>query len=129
MERLQDYINSIDSLPVPCQLGYLGTDESLVMFPSPGSRVTAEYMDGIKEASMNYTISMKSKSQRKIHNTLWIIQNELEVLSDLQSHDDSFEYNDLVVTNKPFISDADEQGWFIFMLDIQANLTILKGDD
>lgn len=129
IERLQDYINAIDGLPVSCQLGYLKEGESLVLFPSPGSRVVAEYMDGIKEASMNYTIAMRSKSQGKIHGTLWIIQNELESLMDLKSHDNSFEFNSLDVTNKPFISDADEQGWHVFMLDIQANLTILKGDD
>lgn len=129
IERLQDYINSIGSLPVRCHLGYLKEGESLVIFPSPGSRVIREYMDGSKDASMNYTIAMKSKSQRNINEALWLVHNEIEMMTDIQSDDDSFHYNNLVVTSKPFISDADDQGWYTFMLDLQAHLTILKGVD
>jgi len=129
IERLQDTINGIEYMPLICHLGYLKEDESLVLFPSPGSRIIQEYMDGEKEAQMNYTIAMKSKKQGLIHGTLWIIQNELERLGDIKSDNGSFEFNSLDVTNKPFITDADEQGWHVFMLDIQANLTILKGDD
>ncbi|EAC2648506.1 capsid protein, partial [Listeria monocytogenes] len=30
--------------------------------------------------------------------------------------------------NRPFINEADEQGWFVFLLDFQAKLTTFKGE-
>lgn len=126
IERLQEKVNDIPSLPIDCKLGYLGTDESLSLFPLPGSRVTNKFMDGTSDQELNFEFSMKSKSQNKIHHTLWLIQNELEVLKDLQSNDGSFEFQELIITSKPFINELDEQGWFVFLLDIQANITVFE---
>lgn len=129
LERLAERINQIKGLPVLCEPGYLGTNESLGVYPIPGSRDVNVYMDGTKDVQLNYEIAMKSKIQGRIHSTLWLIQNELENLQKLSSKDDSFIFNSITITNKPFINDADEQGWFVFLLNIQANITILKGDD
>jgi len=129
MERLADHVNSIDDIPIELKLGYLGTDESLVLYPLPGSRVAQEYMNGAKDWNMNYEIAMKSKMQSKIHHVLWTLQNDLEQLEDLESHDGSFDFEELIVTNKPFINQIDEQGWFVFLLGIQAKITVFKGDD
>lgn len=126
IERLQDKINEIPNLPVKCQLGYLGTGESLVLYPLPGSRAVQEYMDGTKDWSMNYEIAMKSQSQSKIVQALWAIQTELEKLDDLESRDGSFQFENITITNKPFINQLDTQSWFVFLLDIQANITVFK---
>lgn len=130
MERLKEKINEIPNIPIDCRMGYLGTEESLVIYPLPGSRETMEYMDGTTDQSLNFEIAMKSKSQSKIHDSLWLIQNRLENLKTLQSNNGSFEFNNLIITNKPFINTLDEQGWFVFLLDIQANITVFnKGDE
>src|SRR5699024_3713530 len=129
LERLSERINEIDSLPIDCEPGYLGADESLGVYPIPGSRDIAVYMDGTKDVQLNYEIAMKSKIQGRIHGTLWLIQNELDNLNSLESLDGSFKFIDLGITNKPYINEADEQGWFVFLLNIQAKITILKGDD
>ncbi|WP_342512254.1 minor capsid protein [Sporosarcina sp. FSL K6-1522] len=126
IERLQDKINAMPQLPVVCKLGYLGTDESLVLYPLPGSKVVQEYMDGTSDQQLNFEFAMKSKSQSKIHQTLWLVQGELEKLKELHSQDGSFEFEEITITNKPFINQIDEQGWFVFLLDIQANITVLK---
>ncbi|WP_062052408.1 minor capsid protein [Bacillus sp. JCM 19034] len=126
IERLNDKINAIDQLPIVSKLGYLGTEESLVLYPLPGSRVTAEYMDGTTDQQLNYEIAMKSKTQSKIHQSLWAIQNELEGLSEIESADGSFEFDELIITNKPFINNADDQGWFVFLLNVQAKITVFK---
>lgn len=126
MERLCDRINEIPRLPVSCKLGYLGAEDSFVLYPLPGSRVTQEYMDGTKDWAMNYELAMKSKLQSKINSTLWVVQNELEELEELNSDDGSFEFEDLIITNKPFINQIDDQGWFVFLLDIQAKITVFK---
>lgn len=126
--RLQDRINDISMIPTLRQ-GYLGTGESLVIYPLPGSRVVQGYMDDTKDWAMNYEIAMKSQNQVEIGNTLWKIQTELEQLEELPSNDGSYTFEDLTITNKPFINQIDEQGWFVFLLDVQANITVLKGED
>lgn len=126
IERLCDKVNTIQELPIKCKIGYLGADESFVVYPLPGSQVTAEYMNGTIEQQLNFEFAMKSKSQKKIHDTLWMVQNELENLQELESHDGSFEFERLTITNKPFINQIDEQGWFVFLLDVQANITVFK---
>lgn len=124
LERFADKVNSIPDLPIQIQKGYLTTNESLVVYPLPGSRVTAEYLDGTKDADLNFEIAMKSKSQQKIHDVLWVIQNALDAFTDIQSSDNSFDFNEILVSNKPYINQTDDQGWFIFLLDFTAKITI-----
>jgi hypothetical protein len=126
MQRLRDRVNQIPNLPIQCQMGYLGARESFVVYPLPGSRVTSEYMDGTSDQQLNFEFAMKSQEQSRIHPTLWAVQNELEALTELQSNDGSFEFENLIITNKPFINQLDDQGWFVFLLDVQANITVFK---
>lgn len=126
MERLTDKVNEMQGLPVPLRIGYLGKDESFAVYPLPGSRVVQEYMDGTKDWQLNYEFAMKSKSHSSIHNTLWLVQNELESLDELNSENGSFEFEELVITSKPFINQLDDQGWFIFLLNVQAKITVFK---
>lgn len=124
MERLCDKINTSPGLPIPCKLGYLGVGESFVLYPLPGSRVTQEYMDGTTDQQLNYEIAFKSKSQNKINDTLWSVQTELEKTKKIISGNGSFEFDELIITNKPFINQIDEQGWFVFLLNVQAKITV-----
>lgn len=126
IERLSERVNQIIGLPITCKIGYLGTDESFVVYPLPGSRTVREFMDGTKDQQLNFEFAMKSKVLSKIHTTLWAVQNELDALEELESRDGSFEFEELVITNKPFINQIDEQGWFVFLLDVQANITVFK---
>lgn len=126
IERLNDAINTMVKPPIVCRMGYLGTGESLVIYPLPGGRVTQEYMDGTKDQELNYEIAMKSKSHQKIGETLWTIQSELEKLDALKSNDGSFEFEELIITNKPFINQLNDQNWFVFLLNIQAKITVYR---
>lgn len=129
LDRLQDKVNSLQGLPIECKQGYLGTDESFVVYPLPGSRIVQKYMDGTSDQQLNFEFAMKSKFQSRIQPTLWMVQNELERLEELESIDGSFEFEELIITNKPFINQIDEQGWFVFLLDVQANITVFREDD
>lgn len=129
MERLTDKVNEIPDLPITLKMGYLGTDESFVIYPLPGSRIISRYMDGTSDQQLNFEFAMKSKSQSRIHSTLWLVQNKLESLIDLESQDDSFDFEELIITNKPFINQADEQGWFVFLLNVQANITVFNEEE
>lgn len=125
IERLAEKIDEFTS-PLEINLGYLDVGESFVIYPLPGSRITSEYMDGTTDQSLNFEIAMKSQSHRTIHQTLWLVQNELEKLDELTSDDGSFEFDEITITNKPFINQIDEQGWFVFLLALQAKITVIK---
>lgn len=126
IDRVKDKINTISDLPIPLRKGYLSGNESLVVYPLPGGQVLKEYYDGIKDEQLNYEIAMKSQDGSKIEQTLWLISDSLERTSEITSSDGSFEFNSLTITSKPFINEADEQGWFVFLLDFQVKLTTFK---
>lgn len=126
LERLTEKINKFPGMPMQCEPGYLGVGESLVIYPLPGSRKTKEYMNGASDQALNFEIAMQSKVPKVINDTLWIIQTELEKLKEVKSVNDSFEFDEITITNKPFINRTDDQGWFVFLLDLQAEITVLK---
>nr|WP_289038320.1 minor capsid protein [uncultured Allobacillus sp.] len=129
MERLAERVNQIPGLPVRVRKGYLGTGESFVVYPLPGGRTVNEFMNGTKEQQLPFEFAMKSQSQKAIHDTLWKVQNVLDDLEGLESSDGSFDFEELIITNKPFINQIDEQGWFVFLLDVQANITVYKKEE
>lgn len=123
IERLKDSVNQIENLPIKCVLGYLKPTESLVIYPLAGSKVEREFFDGVKDQALNYEFAMKSKDQEKIQAGLWLIQNYLEELDSLTSNDGSFEFREIYITNKPYINSGDDQGFYIFQIDIMASIT------
>jgi hypothetical protein len=129
IDRLCDSVNSIPNLPINCSLGYLLSTECLVLYPLPGGQVEREFYDGIKDQVLNYEFSMKSQDQQAIQRTLWLIQSHLEELSSLNSDDGSFDFGEIRISNKPYINNEDEQGYYIFILDIQAAITTFPRKD
>lgn len=81
------------------------------------------FFDGVKDQTLNYEFAMKSKDQEAIHKSLWLILNYLEELETLKSADGSFEFREIEITNKPYINGEDEQGFYIFQIDITASIT------
>lgn len=126
LERLVERVNQISGLPMQCEPGYLGVGESFVVYPLPGSNVTQEYMDGTTDQQLNFEFAVQSKIPGKINDTLWLVQNELEKLQELNSNDGSFDFQSIAITNKPFINQTDDQGWFVFLLDVQAKITVYR---
>ncbi|UBM06612.1 minor capsid protein [Enterococcus mundtii] len=129
LDCLNEKINQIPNLTLNIRKGYLSAVESLVIYPLPGGKVDVEYYDGIKDELLNYEIAMKSKDGSKIEQTLWLLSDVLENIEELSSKDGSFEYNNLTITNRPFINEADEQGWFVFLLDFKTKLTTFEGEN
>ncbi len=123
IDRLKDAVNTIPNVPIKCKIGYLKTEESFCVYPLTGSRVVTTYYDGVKDQQLNFEFAMKSQDQQKIHTTLWLVQNYLEELQELTSNNGSFDFESIIITNKPFINQLSDTGDYIFMLDIQAKLT------
>lgn len=126
IERLAERVNQISDLPIRVEPGYLKAGESFVFYPIPGSKVVQEYMNRTTDQQLNFEFAMRSTIQGKINQTLWIVSNELEQLKELNSNDGSFEFDEITITNKPFINQSDEQGFFTFLLNVQAKITVFK---
>ena len=112
------------NLAIPARLDYLGEHEDLVIYPLPGGKVEAEDMAGTQTVSLPFEIAIKSQDQSLTNATLWRINTSLSQLDlDLPSLNQSYEFLGLEVA-KPFLNDLDEQGFYIYQLDITASLEI-----
>ncbi len=112
------------NLAIPARLDYLGEHEDLVIYPLPGGKVEAEDMAGTQTVSLPFEIAIKSQDQSLTNATLWLINTSLSQLDlDLPSLNQSYEFLGLEVA-KPFLNDLDEQGFYIYQLDIIASLEI-----
>lgn len=124
LDQFTAKINLIPDLPAPLKKGYLGIGNSFVIYGIPGSQITDRFMDGSYVESLNYEIAMQSQDPELLHDTLWMVQTEIEKFVDIPSADGSYEFEQITITNKPFINQLNDQGWFIFVLDLTAEITI-----
>lgn len=128
IKRLKENVNEQTDLPIDLKIGYLDAEESLVIYALAGSTITQEYMDGAKDINVNYEVAMKSKDGALAERTLWKVSEALDKLKEVDSKDNSFTFNKLRVTSKPFINYFDEQGWFVFLLNFTVSVTTYEGE-
>lgn len=125
LEQLNSVINTLN-LPIPCRMGYLDEDESLVCYPLAGGKVNTLYMDEAKDVTLPFEIAIKTKSHSKANTCIWAINEALSEFSlELPSKNGSYEFDNLTVT-MPFLNDRDDQGYYIYLQDIQANITVFS---
>lgn len=122
-EVLRDFINTLN-LPLTCTLDYLSEKEGLVLYPLPGGKVEDEDMAGTQTVSLPFEIAIKSRDQALNNTILWQINAALSKMDlDLPSKNKSYNFLNLAV-DKPYLNDLDEQGFYIYLLDVTASLEI-----
>lgn len=122
-EVLANFINTL-GLPLKCKLDYLSENESLSVYPLPGGKVEDEDMAGTQILSLPYEIAIKSKDQQKLNAILWKINTELSKIGfELPSLNNSYTFISLTVET-PSLNDADEHGFYIYLLDLNARLEV-----
>ena len=122
---LKEYINTL-SIPIHCTLDYLDALESLVLYPLPGGKVDKVYMDGSRDVTLIFEFAVKSVDQQKAIECLWEINKALSEFDfDLPSQNGSYLFNNLTTT-QPSLNEKDGQGYYIYLQDITASLTILN---
>ncbi|HHS2686214.1 TPA: minor capsid protein [Streptococcus agalactiae] len=120
-EVLRDFINTL-SLPLTCRLDYLSEVEGLVLYPLPGGKVEKEYMNGKQDISLVFEVAIKTTDHQKTSSILWAINSALADFSlELPSQNNSYQFRGLEVS-QPFLNDRDDQGFYVYMLDITAQL-------
>lgn len=120
---LKDFLVGL-GLPQTPRLDYLNESEDLVIYALPGGKVEDEDMAGTQILSLPYEIAIKSKDQQKANAILWKINTELSKIGiELPSLNNSYTFLALTVET-PSLNDADEQGFYIYLLDLQARLEV-----
>lgn len=122
---LLSYINSFDRLPLKARLDYFKPDQDdLVVNAIPGGTIDKEFMDGTREVSLPFEIAVKSKINQTASDIIWFLNGELSAFDiDLPSTDNSYTFLSLSV-EKPGINGRDEQGFFVYTLQLTAKLEI-----
>lgn len=125
---LLDHINNIEHIPLKARLDYFEDDkDDLVINALSGGVIDKEYMDGTREVSLPFEIAIKCKENKKASDTLWFISGDLSSLDiDLPSTDNSYTFLSLTV-GKPGINGKDEQGYFVYSMQVTAKLEVAGG--
>ncbi|MGT2969119.1 minor capsid protein [Streptococcus azizii] len=122
------HINNIKDLPLKARLDYFEDDkDDLVINALSGGIIDKEYMDGIREVSLPFEIAVKSKKNAVANDIIWLLNGNLSDFDlDLPSTDNSYTFLSLKV-DKPGINGKDEQGYFIYSMQVIAKLEITGG--
>lgn len=126
-EVLRDFINTLN-LSLTCRLDYLSEKEDLVLYPLPGGKILKEYMDGKQDISLIFEVAIKTLDHQRTSSILWAINHALANFDlELPSKNNSYQFRGLEVS-QPFLNDRDDQGFYIYMLDLTAEIEVNGGN-
>lgn len=126
-EVLRDFINTLN-LSLTCRLDYLSEKEDLVLYPLPGGKILKEYMDGKQDISLVFEVAIKTLDHQRTSSILWAINHALANFDlELPSKNNSYQFRGLEVS-QPFLNDRDDQGFYIYMLDLTAEIEVNGGN-
>ena len=126
-EVIRDFINTL-GLSLTCRLDYLSENVDLVLYALPGGKVFKEYMIGKQDISLVFEVAIKTTDHQKTSSILWAINHALADFNlDLPSKNNSYQFRGLEVS-QPFLNDRDDQGFYIYMLDVTAQLETNGGN-
>ncbi|HFU3713958.1 TPA: minor capsid protein [Streptococcus suis] len=122
------HINNIKDLPLKARIDYFEDDkDDLVINALSGGIIDKEYMDGTREVSLPFEIAVKSKTNVVANDIIWLLNGDLSDFDlDLPSTDNSYTFLSLKV-DKPGINGKDEQGYFVYSMQVTAKLEITGG--
>ena len=124
---LRDFINTLN-LSLTCRLDYLSEKEDLVLYPLPGGKILKEYMDGKQDISLVFEVAIKTLDHQRTSSILWTINHALANFDlELPSKNNSYQFRGLEVS-QPFLNDRDDQGFYIYMLDVTAEIEVNGGN-
>ncbi|MGT2866612.1 minor capsid protein [Streptococcus fryi] len=127
-EVLLARINQIPGIDIRARIDYFNDEnDDLVLNAVSGGTVDKEYMDGTREVSLPFEIAVKSKNHKRANDIIWQVNGDLSELDiDLSSTDGTYTFLSLRV-EKPGINGRDEQGYFIYSMQVIAKLEITGG--
>ncbi|WP_238595717.1 minor capsid protein [Loigolactobacillus backii] len=124
MDRLCDKLNETPDLPTPIRLGYMQPDDALALYPLPGSTTIDEDWSGNETRHINYELAIRTKDAELGNASMWALSNALDLLNDLESNDNSFQFEQIQQTGLPSLSEQDDQGYTVYMLDFFVEIIV-----
>ena len=115
-QRLFDAIKA--NTGVAIKMGYLIPNEGIGLVPAPGSAVIDEDYAGNQDWRYNYSITIRTNDQKSAGESLFAIQKYLAGLTELNSKDNSFVFQSLIVSSAPALIMQDTEGNSTFALDM-----------
>jgi len=115
-QRLFDAIKA--NTGVKIKMGYLIPHEGIGLVPAPGSAVIDEDYDGNQDWRYNYSNTVCTNNQESAGESLFAIKVFLDGLTELNSNDNSFVFQSLVVSSAPALIMQDTKGNSTFALDL-----------
>lgn len=122
MDKLNEHINTLN-LFARSRIGLLGTDDSISVMAMPGGDETV-FFDGVRDKNYQVQVNAKSKNQNNCFDALTVIYQDLERLEELDSENGSFDFQKIETKSLPNLVGQDEQGFFIWVLNISCKITI-----
>lgn len=126
MSNLRDEVNTL-GLSLICKLGELEPNESLVVYMLPGGRTTGGGYDGTIEKRFNLEFAVKTKSLLEGYQLLNKVGRHLELLSNLPSKNDSYEFMGIVVASEPNEVGDGVTDYKIHTMSVQADIELYEG--
>lgn len=126
IDRLDESLNSIKDLPAKVLIGYMQPNETIGLYPLPGSSSRDEDWAGNQTKRMNYEVAIRTQDSQLGNNVLWRISNYLENLNNIESSNNSFQFEKIQQTGLPSISEQDDQGYSVYMLDFSIDVITRK---
>lgn len=124
IERIADSLNTIPDLPARVRIGFMQPDGAIGVYPLPGSSKVDEDWAGNETRRMNYEVSIRTKDQQLANECMWRLSDYLAQLDDLPSADSSYQFEDIEQTGLPSVSEEDEQGYSVYMLDFYMEIIV-----
>jgi hypothetical protein len=115
-QRLFDAIKA--NTGVAIRMGYLIPKEGIGLVPAPGSAVIDEDYAGNQDWRYNYSITIRTTDQESAGESLFAIKKCLDGLTELNSNDNSFVFQSLIVSSAPALIMQDTEGNSTFALDL-----------
>lgn len=127
---LQDCLANaiISNTGIAVKIDYMAPDNKAGLVPEQGSHRISRFFDGVEEWQYNYAITIEDTSQSNIKEKLFTISQYLGKITDLQSANDTFEFEELQVSSAPAMVFKDTSGNVQYLLDV-AVLVLIKNQE
>ena len=120
---LVDYIKRLD-LDYPVNIGTFADEASLIVKPIKGSEVLHEYMNGVIDVRLPFSISIKSKNQKEAFAILTDVMDHMREMENFQNRESKdYILFKVVVDQLPFFEEQDD-GYFYYHTKITVDLTV-----
>jgi len=120
---LVDYIKELE-LDYPIFIGVFDEQPSLMIKPTEGSEIIHEYMNGMMDIRLPFSISIKSKDQEVAFKVLCEVMNHLSGLGKFLNESSKEQVLLNLETNQLPVFQASEDNYFYYTSKLTVDLTI-----